>query len=45
MSVFFSGASGISTTGNITGSYFFGDGSNLTGVPGANGATGPQGPT
>jgi hypothetical protein len=35
----------ISATGNITGSYFLGNGSQLTGLTSFVGATGPQGPT
>lgn len=34
----------LSVTGNITGSYFFGDGSHLANISGINGATGATGP-
>jgi hypothetical protein len=41
----FSVSGDISVTGNITGNYFVGNGSLLTGLGGFVGATGPQGPT
>ena len=38
-------ASNVSVTGNVTGSYILGDGSQLTNLPTTPGATGPQGAT